>query len=582
MERTPPQKLPALTALRFFAAALIVLWHSQGTFGLRPGCFKPFALSQAVSFFFVLSGFILAHAYPELKGWGERGRFLLARFARLWPAHVLALVLSGQASSMLVIPNGLLGPRALFLIDVCMLQSWVPVPSVYYSWNQVSWSISTEFAFYFFFLALIPNWRKTWHVKLALSFALLLAMAAVCRKAHLLPYGDTRTMVDVNSLMYVFPPSRLFEFVLGMATCLLWRWLGPRLRVGRLAGTALELAALGLAAVCMYYTPAVAEGAARVRCLGQPARIWLYVGGVCCLPFALLILAAACDRGWLAKLLAARPLVVLGEVSYSVYLFHLILMVCYGRRLGAFDDVPAWLLYAGYWVILLVGAHLIWALVERPARSFLVGLWPQAKRPPASSPAGKSARSFWDRLAAPGPGFLAAEAALLALLLAWPVYRACQPLYRFLDEGEARALAARSDPALRDVRFGDRLILRGAEVSQASNGAVRVLLVWESLKDQQLDIDVWLKLLNAGGAEVGCFPSPPEARSPAVDGGRIWSEKVLIPDWMTANGDHLALQLGDPTEWLLVDRGPRDGPYKLLLPLPDRQPPTAVQASRAR
>jgi peptidoglycan/LPS O-acetylase OafA/YrhL len=51
-------RLDALTGLRFFAALAIVIHH---TFRL-----PEWPLPQSVSFFFVLSGFILAHVYPEL------------------------------------------------------------------------------------------------------------------------------------------------------------------------------------------------------------------------------------------------------------------------------------------------------------------------------------------------------------------------------------------------------------------------------------------------------------------------------------------------------------------------------------
>src|SRR5690242_19654398 len=86
------KKLYALTSLRFVAAALIVLGHSQGTFGIPKDAWAPFVMSQGVSFFFVLSGFILTYVYPSLKLFGIR-RFLLARFARIWPAHITAFIL---------------------------------------------------------------------------------------------------------------------------------------------------------------------------------------------------------------------------------------------------------------------------------------------------------------------------------------------------------------------------------------------------------------------------------------------------------------------------------------------------------
>jgi peptidoglycan/LPS O-acetylase OafA/YrhL len=66
------KKLNALTSLRFFAAAMIVLGHCHGQFEHTIKIAEHFALNQAVSFFFVLSGFILAYVYPVLSNFIDR------------------------------------------------------------------------------------------------------------------------------------------------------------------------------------------------------------------------------------------------------------------------------------------------------------------------------------------------------------------------------------------------------------------------------------------------------------------------------------------------------------------------------
>jgi hypothetical protein len=88
------KKLNALTSLRFFAAALIVLHHSRGRFGFSENLLYPFQPDQAVSFFFVLSGFILVYVYPSLNSWKDKRRFLLTRFVRLWPVHLATWLLA--------------------------------------------------------------------------------------------------------------------------------------------------------------------------------------------------------------------------------------------------------------------------------------------------------------------------------------------------------------------------------------------------------------------------------------------------------------------------------------------------------
>ncbi|WP_215414323.1 acyltransferase family protein, partial [Escherichia coli] len=80
------------TFLRFFAAAMIVLGHGHGLFGSL-GIATTISLAQGVSFFFVLSGFILTYNYPKLKTFAEVKGFYVARFARILPSHLFAMLL---------------------------------------------------------------------------------------------------------------------------------------------------------------------------------------------------------------------------------------------------------------------------------------------------------------------------------------------------------------------------------------------------------------------------------------------------------------------------------------------------------
>ncbi|HDL8028536.1 TPA: acyltransferase, partial [Yersinia enterocolitica] len=85
-------KLDALTTLRFFAAAMIVIGHVHPLFGSL-GITDNFVLSQGVSFFFILSGFILAYNYRTFQDNKSVKRFLVARFARIWPLHIATLTI---------------------------------------------------------------------------------------------------------------------------------------------------------------------------------------------------------------------------------------------------------------------------------------------------------------------------------------------------------------------------------------------------------------------------------------------------------------------------------------------------------
>ena len=98
--------IPALTTLRFFAALLVVIFHYNLTAPIFPFALAHFGY-QAVTFFFILSGFILTYTHGTSVGLNVSLReFFAARIAQISPAYYLALILalpffvrSGQLSS---------------------------------------------------------------------------------------------------------------------------------------------------------------------------------------------------------------------------------------------------------------------------------------------------------------------------------------------------------------------------------------------------------------------------------------------------------------------------------------------------
>src|SRR6266853_1107259 len=89
-------RLPALTSLRFFAAFHVVIFHFQAMqIFIGPAWFQKLSSIGyvGVSFFFVLSGFILVYTYA---GRDTPARdFWRARFARIYPAFAFSLLLTG-------------------------------------------------------------------------------------------------------------------------------------------------------------------------------------------------------------------------------------------------------------------------------------------------------------------------------------------------------------------------------------------------------------------------------------------------------------------------------------------------------
>lgn len=84
--------LPAVTGIRFPAAALVLIGHAA-MFNAWVAPLNDYFWADAVPFFFLLSGFILAHVYPSLDNWAARKQFLVARIARIYPLHLATFLL---------------------------------------------------------------------------------------------------------------------------------------------------------------------------------------------------------------------------------------------------------------------------------------------------------------------------------------------------------------------------------------------------------------------------------------------------------------------------------------------------------
>jgi peptidoglycan/LPS O-acetylase OafA/YrhL len=348
--------LPALTSLRFFAAAMIFAFHLREYAPSEAAVAWGPATYHGVSFFFVLSGFVLTHVYAGREV--SRRQFYLARIARIVPLHLATLLLL-----LAVIPLpyavgqniGFATAALALVLKIAMLDAWVPIRAVLQSWNNVSWSISAEMAFYVAFPFLLADMTRRPLATLAAAAAVSLAVFAF--GAALLPTTDPAR--DVPTLFHLgscFPLARGFEFALGMATCLAWtRWVQPA-RLPVAAWTAIEAAALAGAALWLAVcVPPLVNGTTGAL------FVWLRACGSCFV-FAALILALAGGQGGIGRVLSRRPLVALGEASFAFYMVHMIVMRGLRFHLGSSPGVVSAL------ALSLAAAFLLHHAIEIPMR----------------------------------------------------------------------------------------------------------------------------------------------------------------------------------------------------------------------
>jgi peptidoglycan/LPS O-acetylase OafA/YrhL len=359
--QTEAKKLDQLTSLRFFAAMMIVVLHGRSVFHYE----VDFDLGQGVSFFYVLSGFILYFVYPKLESPAQAGRFLRARFARIWPAYVASFALAFWLLS-------LQWETPTALAHLAMVQAWIPVPNYYYSYNAVAWSVSTELFFYLAFPLLLWRWDSTWKWKLPLTalpiVAIILAAPSLDLPVHNAPGTAEGAAVTLQGLLYNHPVARIFEFTLGMLVGLAWRRSKPQWSSA--LATGLEIGTIALCVLSlwvMYRAPAWFAG------LGEATTLWLGYSGGSALAFAALIHVMAQGRGAVSRWLTHKALVLLGEISFSIYLLHYILLDYMRAKGDLFHPVHDALGFAIFLAVLLLASYLMWSFVEIPARRLLLG-----------------------------------------------------------------------------------------------------------------------------------------------------------------------------------------------------------------
>lgn len=377
--RQAMQKLDALTGLRFFAALGIAILHARGAMGVPPEFHEVVfpTLIQGVSFFFVLSGFILTYNYPRLGDAAARRRFLWARFARLWPAHIFALLLV----LALGVPHW--GGAWTAALNVLMMHALIPVKEIFFSYNSVSWSISTEFGFYLLYPLLIYNFEKTWVFKLVGSVCLCLLLLWVCWIFKLPQHPDYG--IGSMGFYYTNPLGRLFEFVTGMSAALLWRRYRDRYTFGMAASTGLELAAvlvlLGFGPYFIRVAPIF-----DITVQGVVSPIWFATLWYTPVASALVIWIFACGRGGLSFLVSRKPMIFLGEISYSIYLVHLPLRSFFAMHEASLTPIFGGAILVAYALTVLAVATVSWWLIERRLRKLLLSLMPAVTRGDNSPP----------------------------------------------------------------------------------------------------------------------------------------------------------------------------------------------------
>ncbi|MEZ9324216.1 acyltransferase family protein [Vibrio cyclitrophicus] len=341
-------RIEQLTGLRFFAALLVFVSHIKwsDSLDIYQKIFKEGYVG--VSFFFILSGFVLSLSYKEKIATGliSLKRYFFLRFARLTPLHFATclpfVIFSLYKGDLNVVK---------LLLNISYLQSFIPHSEVYFSFNAPSWSLSNEMFFYICFFPLAMVTLRNLLVKTTFLFFVVVLSALVVTmtlKEDVLLGGAS----FAHWLFYIFPGFRVLEFLVGMILYEVWK-RGVRLKVIFIPISYLVLL------VSMYFASEVPE-AYRMSLYYLPASV-------------LLLFSHLTDDGIVNRFYSTKLMVLLGNASFAFYLIHQPLLGVFSKLMSSLE-----LSNFSFFVIALCGISflsvMVYELYEKRAERALKSL----------------------------------------------------------------------------------------------------------------------------------------------------------------------------------------------------------------
>ncbi|UZO82531.1 acyltransferase [Aquimarina sp. ERC-38] len=302
-----------------------------------------------VTFFFMLSGYILAYRYYDSFQQQNFSFtiFLNRRIARLLPVYYLSLLIALP----LTFSEFLDGDRIFYFkklaTNLFLLQSYIPVSDYYFSFNGVSWSISTEL---FFYLCFPGVFYMLLRVKKLIPLAL--SIVAIILLLGLIFFY----FPNAYYWLYISPFTRIADFSIGIIAFL----VSKKFQIFKFItnSSKREYLALGIGFVFLCVQPFVHEN------FKLSVYYWC--------PMFIILLVFGDSQGAITKRLAHPLWQYLGSLSFSFYLIHHTFFKYYQTYIGHKElFLSTGIVVLLLFLISLLSSAFLYHFIEEPARKLL-------------------------------------------------------------------------------------------------------------------------------------------------------------------------------------------------------------------
>lgn len=340
-------RIDQITFTRFIAAFAIVIFH----FGLKifpfshPLVSPIFYLAKiGVSYFFILSGFIMVIAYHQ-KSKINFIDFIKNRVARIFPVYLFAI-------SLFVLHNAIFGGYLNFkdiILNVTTLQAWIPGKAL--SLNYPGWSLSVEFFFYALFPFLFNLVFKKYDLKVTALLILLfwavsqLFFNIMVNTSFYQGYGSKS-----HDFLYYFPFLHLNQFLIGNIAG--FYFINNPQKRGNF-----DIVILGLILVLIILLR-----------LNLPLN---YHNGLMAVVFVPLVLFVAYNQGFITKIFQNKTLIFLGEISFGMYILQVPIYYWSKQILKAFQLEGQSITFYFSVAFLILFSSLSYLYLEVPVRNLI-------------------------------------------------------------------------------------------------------------------------------------------------------------------------------------------------------------------